>query len=73
MTETITNGGPTVTTSIVTILFTPDLEYDLIQYLPPELPKKGRQCGKCGMRFDYGSHYGFMCGQHDCPAGYGPR
>jgi hypothetical protein len=29
--------------------FTPDPEYDLVEYVPR---KRGSQCGKCGMKFE---------------------
>lgn len=50
-----------------------DPEYD---YVPPHPtvapPKKGRQCGKCGKKFDYGVPYGYCCPYGgECPAGWG--
>lgn len=45
-----------------------DPEYELV----PERPtaKRGRQCGKCGMKFDYGTGYGFYCAAIECPMGW---
>lgn len=39
-----------------------------------ELPKppKGVQCGECGMRFEHGKTYGYVCMNHNCPMGFGP-
>lgn len=47
----------------------PDPEYDFVP--EPPKPKRGRQCGVCGMKFDYGSMYGYYCQQQNCPMGYG--
>jgi len=47
----------------------PDPEYELVP--EPPKPKKGIQCGKCGMKFDYGVTYGYCCGNQDCPTGWG--
>lgn len=49
--------------------FEPDPDYDLVQ---PRPRKKGQQCGSCGMKFDYGTGYGFYCTKVDCPMGMGP-
>jgi hypothetical protein len=49
--------------------FEPDPEYELVKYEPP---KRGRQCGKCGMKFDYNMSYGFYCMSVECPMGWGP-
>jgi len=47
-----------------------DPNYDLVEYHP--LPKKrGQQCGKCGMKFEYDKSYGYWCAEIDCPMGYG--
>ena len=46
--------------------FVPDDNYDLIQP-KPSASKKGVQCGQCGMKFDYGTAYGFCCGNINCP------
>jgi len=45
-----------------------DPEYELV---PERLILKGRQCGKCGMKFDYGTGYGFYCSTYNCPMGFG--
>lgn len=50
-----------------------DPDYDFVP--PPSKPvkrTKGKQCGKCGAKFDYGQAYGFCCPHNDCPAGWGP-
>lgn len=44
--------------------FKPDPEYDLIESRPM---KRGTQCGKCGMKFDFNTAYGFCCPDYDCP------
>lgn len=49
--------------------FEPDPEYDLV--LPAAPTKRGQQCGKCGMKFDYNVGYGFYCQNAPCPMGYG--
>lgn len=52
----------------------PDPNYD---WVPPitlkksEGPPKGRQCGQCGLKFDYGVTYGYCCGHSSCPMGWG--
>jgi len=52
----------------------PDDEYDFVEPLPKVVKRKrGKQCGKCGMKFEYGKMYGYCCGHLDCPCGYGPR
>lgn len=38
---------------------------------PPKAPK-GIQCGVCGMRFEHGKSYGYVCTSLDCPIGLGP-
>jgi hypothetical protein len=52
-----------------------DPEYDWIPPMtqpgPGEGPKRGSQCGECGMKFEYGKAYGFYCGNSRCPAGFG--
>ncbi len=56
-------------------LFWRDPEYDFTPPLPKpgELapPPKGRQCGECGMKFDYGTAYGYCCQNLRCPMGWG--
>jgi hypothetical protein len=50
-----------------------DPDYD---YIPPikESPvKKGSQCGECGMKFDYGTAYGYCCMNARCPTGWNGR
>lgn len=47
----------------------PDPEYDFVAASPAV--KKGRQCGKCGMKFDYNISYGYWCMNSGCPMGYG--
>ncbi len=53
---------------------TPDPNYDFVEPIeaPDQPAKKGRQCGLCGMKFDYGQTYGFCCGNNNCPTGHGP-
>ena len=51
----------------------PDPEYD---FTPPksESPqKRGRQCGECGMKFEYGTAYGYCCPNSNCPTGWNYR
>ena len=53
----------------------PDPDYDFVNpYATLEKPKrkKGSQCGRCGMKFEYGQTYGYSCGFNDCPMGHGP-
>ncbi len=49
----------------------PDPDYDYVDPLPPvaplNVPKKGQQCGQCGMKFDYSVTYGYNCGHNACP------
>ena len=45
-----------------------DPEYELVPYDPI---KRGRQCGKCGMKFDYDTTYGYFCASNYCPMGWG--
>jgi hypothetical protein len=45
--------------------FVPDNNYDLIP--PQPQAKRGIQCGQCGMKFDHGKAYGFVCGNLTCP------
>ena len=48
----------------------PDPDYDYVDPLPSVgQSKKGRQCGQCGMKFDYGVSYGYNCGDQSCPVG----
>lgn len=47
-----------------------DPEYILVE---PFVRKKGRQCGKCGAKFDFGTGYGFHCGMIDCPMAPSPH
>jgi hypothetical protein len=46
--------------------FEPDPNYELVEYDPP---KRGRQCGKCGSKFNFGESWGFCCTSVDCPMG----
>ena len=61
----------TSTTSAITIRMFPepsngpDPEYELVK----PVVKKGRQCGKCWMKFEYNHSYGFYCGDCECPMG----
>lgn len=52
-----------------------DPDYDWIPPLAtPERihpAPRGRQCGECGMKFEYGHHYGYSCPRARCPAGWG--
>lgn len=52
-----------------------DPEYDWVAPLPPAptgilLGKRGRQCGACGIKFEYNHTYGFRCGNNRCPCGW---
>jgi len=44
-----------------------DEEYEMIPPLPWPNGKKGIQCGECGMKFDHGTTYGYVCGNQRCP------
>ncbi len=56
---------------MVKAYFVPDPDYDYVDPLPAVAPagvtKKGRQCGQCGMKFDYDVTYGYNCGHQNCP------
>lgn len=69
--KTFANAAVT-TTSVVTSNVTPDPNYDFVAPLLPQsfLERKGRQCGVCGMKIDYGKVYGFACGNSKCPCGW---
>ena len=45
--------------------FVPDKDYDLVP--PRKERKKGIQCGTCGMKFDTGKTYGYVCSRPNCP------
>lgn len=47
----------------------PDPQYELIE---PRPKKRGRQCGECGMKFEYNQSYAHCCAMMDCPMGWGP-
>ncbi len=50
-----------------------DPDYDWVPPLPPQRSApRGKQCGECGMKFEYGTHYGYCCPNTRCPAGWGP-
>ena len=53
----------------------PDPEYDFIPPCKtmPEPPKRGRQCGQCGLKVDYNLTMGYCCGDSNCPMGFGPN
>jgi len=45
-----------------------DPDYDFIPPLPKTVAcKRGSQCGECGMKFEYGTAYGFCCQNPRCP------
>ena len=53
-----------------------DPNYDYVPPLPANHtftwtapPPKGRQCGECGMKFEYGQSYGYHCPSQRCPTG----
>lgn len=52
-----------------------DPDYEFVPPLPERagnlwpLPK-GRQCGECGMKFEYGKAYGYCCASTKCPMGW---
>lgn len=55
----------------------PSIERNPDYDFTPPLPKqgagrqpKGRQCGECGMKFEYGQSYGFCCPNTRCPTGW---
>lgn len=45
-----------------------DPEYN---FVPPlrDAAKRGRQCGQCGMKFEYYQPYGYCCPDRRCPMG----
>lgn len=50
-----------------------DPDYDYTPPLPERSERqrpKGRQCGECGMKFDYGVAYGYCCMNSRCPTGW---
>ena len=52
----------------------PDPNYDFVPPLQDSLiksqePPRGRQCGECGVKFDYGVGYGYACPSNKCPMG----
>lgn len=51
-----------------------DPDYDYISPLPFQgemrPAPKGRQCGECGMKFEYGKSYGYCCQNLRCPTGW---
>ncbi len=49
----------------------PDPEYDFVAPMVPPRPKKGRQCGLCGAKFDYDIGYGYYCCVQQCPMNNG--
>jgi hypothetical protein len=49
------------------MLFDPDPEYNLVEVGNPLPRKRGNQCGQCGMKFDYGTTYGYYCSDLRCP------
>lgn len=68
-----TTSGSTVTIKIISApeQSARDPEYDWQPPLKDEpIAKRGRQCGECGMKFDYDKSYGFHCGNYKCPMGY---
>ena len=49
-----------------------DPAYDYVAPLPKQQDRpRGRQCGECGMKFDYGVAYGYSCSSTRCPMGLG--
>lgn len=48
---------------------TPD-GYIVIKERKPSQEIRGTQCGKCGMKFEYGKSYGYHCPASDCPVGW---
>jgi len=63
-------GVKVFTDNKTTTWITPDPEYDFIE--PPIVvkAKRGRQCGICGLKFDYGVSYGYSCSSVNCPMGF---
>lgn len=60
-------------TALADELFKRDPDYDFTPPLPKvgEIQRpKGRQCGECGMKFEYGQSYGFCCPNTRCPTGW---
>jgi hypothetical protein len=50
-----------------------DLDYDYVAPIQQSPVKKGVQCGECGMKFDYGTAYGYCCMNARCPTGWNGR
>lgn len=52
-----------------------DPEYEFVPPIPQnayanQSGPKGRQCGECGMKFEYDKSYGYYCGSQRCPMGF---
>lgn len=45
------------------------LDEEGYRVIPPkkEVVEKGVKCGLCGMKFDHGRAYGFVCSNTQCP------
>lgn len=79
VTPSVTGVAPNLVTSHSTtvILHQPaqsarDPDFDWVPPIKDEPPAKlGRQCGECGMKFEYNKSYGFHCSHYKCPMGYG--
>lgn len=53
---------------------TPDPDYEFVPPIKrwPETTRifRGRQCGECGMKFEYDKAYGYCCPRVACPMGW---
>ena len=52
-----------------------DKDYEWVPPLPTPnhlvpRPPRGRQCGECGMKFDYDKTYGYCCCNTRCPVAW---
>lgn len=45
----------------------PKITDDGYEIIEPPQPRKGVQCGICGMRFDDNKAYGYWCSHQNCP------
>ena len=47
-----------------------DPNYDWVPPVQSVNVPRGRQCGECGMKFEYGQNYGYACPSNRCPMGW---
>lgn len=60
------------TTETSTPPFDPDPDYDQTAPIAKHRAKRGRQCGQCGLKIEYGITYGYCCPTLGCPMNWGP-